>query len=54
MAFAGVVFLLGLIGVECPFLVIDEDVETGHPEIPGRFVFCSKLVYPFFGDEFKL
>lgn len=45
---------LGVVGAEGPFLVIDQDVEAGHPEVPCGFVFGPQLVYAFLGDEFEL
>lgn len=45
---------LGVVGIEGPFLVIDQDVEAGHPEIPCGFVFGPQLVDALLGDEFEL
>jgi hypothetical protein len=56
----GADFLLGirlrlLVGV-CliPFLVVNEYIKTGDPEIPGRLVFRPEFVDALFGDEFEL
>ena len=37
-----------------PFLIVDEDVEAGHPQIPLSFILSSQLINPFLGDELKL
>ena len=45
---------LGAVGMEGPLLVIDQDVEAGHPEVPCGFVFGPQLVDALLGDEFEL
>lgn len=38
---------------QVPVLVVDEDVETGDPEIAGGFIVGAQLVDAFLGDELE-
>ena len=38
---------------QVPVLVVDEDIETGDPEIAGWFVVGAEFVDAFLGDELE-
>lgn len=54
MPLSGGRVLLGVVCTLDPLLIVDQDVETGHPEIPGGFVLRPQLVNPLLGDELEL
>lgn len=34
--------------------MVDQDVEAGHPKIPGGFILRPQLINPLLGDKLKL